>query len=172
MRSDSRRRIVAKLLAEAEISKEIDSRAESGDEVPPSVISPEFILGTPFVGPATVGFLAGDVRSLDLEGSDPSVSAPALVIFPTRVQHESEGPTFSKLAGVQQFCVIVSPEIASRLQRLGIHDVADHLRGKHLLVSGTVERQLQEAPLYGVVYSIGVNSLDQLVRIRKPVEEE
>ena len=172
MRSDSRRRIVAKLLAEAEAgnSEELRSLPESEEASSPSEISPESILETSFVGLATVRFLAGDVRSLDIASSASADSAAALVIFPAIAPRSIEGPTSFQGPGVQQFCVILAPEIVLRLVSLGIENLADHLRDKRLQVSGTIEKQAQEPPLTGLIYRIWVNSLDQLVSVEKPVE--
>ena len=173
MRSDSRRRIVAKLLAEAEaeISSELRSLPEFGETSPSSVISPEYILKTHFVGPAAVRFLAGDVRNLAIESSTSPVSVQALVIFPAFAPRSVEEPTPPQDPRVLQFCAILAPEIALRLASLGNEDLANHIRGKQVQVSGIDEKQSQEHPLTGVIFRIWVNSLDQLVSIEKPGED-
>lgn len=169
MRSDSRRRIVAKLVAEAEAENGSEEIADptSEESVSPAVMTPESIVVNGTVGPAMIHFQVGDVRRLDIEGSTPVSGAPTLIIFPTVLSDSNGEPTFPKIPGVPPFCLILSPEVTLRLLSLGIDDLADHFRGKYLSVSGNIERQRQDPPLTGELYRVWVNSIEQLIRIVK-----
>ena len=63
--------------------------------------------------------------------------------------------------------MIVKREVATRLLKLGIADPAEHLRGKTLRVSGTVEQINRPSTPATLVYRIQVTNLDQLENIRK-----
>ena len=117
-----------------------------------SSIIPETIFEKKFVGEATVEFLVGEVTTLNIDSLYmPGVSHTQIIT--AKVPHAKDG---------QEFIVIVSRDVATRLLRLGIEDPAEHLRGKVLRVSGQVDRPSANQ------YKLRVTQLDQLEIIRKP----
>ncbi|HEY0981985.1 hypothetical protein [Schlesneria sp.] len=167
MRSDARRRIVAKLVAEADTENSGDTLPLPGigDQSLPDVWTPELLVRSGYTGPATVCLLAEDARPLDIANLGPQGEHPSLVVFPASHRGEVEGGSAERTTDGNHFCLILSPELVERLVSLGIEDVASHFRGKSIRVSGTIERQEQEPPHIGLLYRMAVISLDQLIRI-------
>ena len=149
MFSPACREVVAILLAAAVAVVMRVPSAGAAEEKP---LSPETILAKKFEGQATVEFLVGEVTTLNIDSLFvPGVSHAQFIR--AKVPGAKDG---------QEFLVIVSREIATRLLQLGIEDPAEHLRGKVLRVSGRVERHSENQ------YRLRVTSLDQLENIRKP----
>src|SRR5262249_30762909 len=114
-------------------------------------LSPETILAKKFEGKATVEFLVGEVRTLNIDSLFvPGVSHAQII--KAKVLGAKDG---------QEVVVIVSREIATRPLQLEIDDPAEHLRGKVLRGAGRVERRSETQ------YQIRVTSPDQLETIRK-----
>jgi hypothetical protein len=119
-------------------------------------LSPEAILGKHFTGKATVELLVEEVHLRPMNWAATSHRRWAAV--PLEVVAKA-GATRERVV------VLVSEEAIARLKALGIDNPAEHLRGKVLRVSGTVERLVKRA---GTEYRMLVNSLDQVEAIRKP----
>jgi hypothetical protein len=121
-------------------------------------LTAEAILEKKFEGKATVEFQVGEVDTLNIDSIFMPGVSHALVIRP-----KIPGAKFD-----DEFLVLVSREIATRLLQLGIADTAEHFRGKILRVTGTVERLKRTETPSVMVYRIRVTSIDQLDNIRKP----
>ena len=158
MFSASRRRMIASLLAAAIVAVLGLPSARAEDDKGEKVLSPEKILKDGFVGKATVELQVGEVRTLDIDS-----------VFVPDASHAQtiEAKLPGEKAG-RKFVVTVSRETATRLRQLGIDDVAEHVRGKVLRVSGTVELVKRTATAPEVIYRLPVANLDQFESIHKP----
>jgi hypothetical protein len=121
-------------------------------------LSPEMILEKDFEGKATVEFLVQEVTTLNIDS----------VFIPDVSHAQILRPKVEGEKNVQEFCVVVSREVATRLLQLGIEDPAEHFRGKQIRASGKVEKIKGSAPGSPTLYKIHVTNLNQLESIRKP----
>jgi hypothetical protein len=127
--------------------------ARAAEEKP---LSPETIVAKDFEGKATIEFAVGEVH---LQPASWAASSDGgWKVVPLLVEPKAD-------AAKGRVTVLVSGETAVRLKQLGIESPAEHLSGKVLRVSGTVERIPTRS---GPRYRLQVNGLDQLEAIRKP----
>jgi hypothetical protein len=146
------RREVAGLVSAGVVAAVAGRPAAGAAEEKP--LTPAAIAGKMFEGRATVEFPVGEVglmltsRVTSAEESEPLLIAP-------KADGKKTGPVY----------LLVSWETATRLKRLGIENPAEHLRGKVVRVSGTVERLAGRS---GPECRIQVTTLDQIEVIRKP----
>jgi hypothetical protein len=128
--------------------------AKEGDEKP---LSAEEVLKKKILGKATVEVLVDEVTELNI----------ASVIIPGESHIQLITARLPKGKGTEEFVVIVSKELATRLLRSGIVDPTDYFRRKKMRVSGIVAR-IDRTPPEVTTYKIHVTRMEQLESVRTP----
>jgi len=150
------RRHVVTLLSQLALASALSllGVAEEAKEKP---LSAEEVLTKKVIGQATVEILVDKVDTLNIDS-----------VFVPGVSHaQIITATLPKGKAAEEFLVIVSRDVATRLLRSGIVDPADYFRRKKIRVSGMVERI--ERPLAGkTTYKIHVVKQEQLESVRTP----
>lgn len=128
--------------------------AKEGDEKP---VSAEEVLKKKILGQATVEFLVDEVTTLNIDS----------VFTPGTSHAQLISAKLPKGKGGEEFMVIVSKELATRMLRSGIVDPADYFRRKKMRVSGIVAR-IDRTPPEVTTYKIHVTRMEQLESVRTP----